>query len=106
MNTKQKHLLSFVRRMNLNMLMFGELEDQDSPLVKFINSFTLNYIVKNLDQVKRQDFVNLLEQENGDEKIWQFVKKNIKNFEESYEKELENKLRKIRNQTLNIQKKL
>lgn len=104
MNKQQKRLLNFVRRMNLNIFMFEELEDRNSPLVGFINSFTLNYIVSRLNQVNRQKFIDLLEHEADDDRVWQFVRKHIKNFDENYEKQLENKLREIKTQTLNKKK--
>jgi len=100
MNLQQKHLLNFVRRMNLNVLMFEELEDQSSPLVNFINSFTLNYIVSRLTPSKRQKFADLLEHEADDDKIWQFAKKHIKNFDQDYEEKLEKKLREIKKSVL------
>ena len=80
--------------------MFEELEDQNSPLVNFINSFTFNHIISSLDETNRQQFIDLLERENNDDKVWQFVKENIANFEENYEKELEKRLRKIETQVL------
>ncbi len=80
--------------------MFEELEDQNSPLVNFINSFTFNHIISSLDETNRQQFIDLLERENNDDKVWQFVKENIANFEENYEKELEKRLRKIKTQVL------
>lgn len=80
--------------------MFEELEDQNSPLVNFINSFTFNHIISSLDKTNRQQFIDLLERENNDDKVWQFVKENIANFEENYEKELEKRLRKIKTQVL------
>ncbi len=104
MNTQQKQLLNFVRKLNLDVLMFEELEDQDSPLVSFINSFTLNYIVSGLNQSERQKFVDLLEHEADDDNVWQFVRKHIKNFDENYEKELEGKLKEIKIQALNNKK--
>lgn len=100
MKSQKKYLLNFVRRMNLNILMFEELEDQSSPLVGFINSFTLNYIVSRLDPAKRQEFADLLEHETNDEKIWQFLKKHIKNLDQDYEEKLEKKLREIRRSVL------
>jgi len=104
MNTQQKHLLNFIRRINLDILTFEELEDQSSPLVNFINSFTLNYIVSKLTPQKRQEFMELVEKETNSDKIWQFLKENIKNFEKGYEKELEKKLREIRIRVLNSKK--
>lgn len=80
--------------------MFEELEDQDSALVNFINSFTFNHIVSSLNETNRQQFIDLLERENNDDKAWQFVKENIGNFEEDYEKELEKRLREIKTQVL------
>jgi len=104
MNTQQKHLLNFIRRINLDILTFEELEDQSSPLVNFINSFTLNYIVSKLTPQKRQEFMELVEKETNSDKIWQFLKENIKNFEKGYEKDLEKKLREIRIRVLNSKK--
>ena len=105
MNTRQKHLLDFVRRMNLSILMFEELEDQDSPLVSFINSFTLNYIIFKLKKVNRQEFISLLEQETSEEKVWQFIRKHIKNFDGDYQEELEKRLKKLRNKVVGNNKK-
>jgi hypothetical protein len=104
MNAQQKNLLNFVRKLNINILTFEELEDQDSPLVSFINSFTLNYIVSRLNQVDRQEFVDLPEHETNDYKVWRFVSKHIKNFDDNYEDELAKKLRKIKNKLLNSNK--
>ena len=100
MNTHKARLLSFVRKVNLGLLLFEELEDQDSPLVDFINSFTLNYITSTLQPSKRQEFVVLLERENDEDKIWQFVKENIEDFEKNYEEKLEKKLQTIKQQVL------
>lgn len=100
MNTHKARLLSFVRRVNLGTLLFEELEDRSSPLVDFINSFTLNHITSNLQPSKRQEFVVLLERENDEDKIWQFVKENIKDFEKNYEEKLEKKLQTIKQQVL------
>jgi len=102
MNKQQKRLLNFVRNLNLNILIFEELEDRDSQMVNFINSFTLNYIVSKLNWKNKQEFINLLEYETNNDKIWQFVKMHIENFEGNFAKELENKLRKIKMQALNI----
>ena len=97
-------MLNFVRRVNLDILMFEDMEDQNNPLVDFINSFTLNYIVSRFPPKKRQEFVDLLEHEANDDKIWQFVNKHIENFDKGYEEELEKKLRKIRKHVLSSTK--
>lgn len=96
MNTQQERLLNFVLKLKLSVLMFEELENQDSKLVKFINSFTLNYITSRLNQSERQNFADLLEHEVDDGKVWKFVRKHINNFDESYESELEKRLRNIK----------
>lgn len=104
MNKQQKNLLNFIRKINLSIQLFEELEDDNSPLVNFINSYTLNYIVSRLTPDKRQEFVNLLKQDASDDKIWQFVNKYIENFSDNYAKELEKKLRRIKNKVLGSKK--
>ncbi len=100
MNAQQKKLLNIVRRANIDIFLFEEMEDRNSSVVNFINSFTLNYITTRLKSENRQEFVNLLENEISDNELWSFINKHIENFDEDFEEKLEKTLLVIKKKLL------
>jgi hypothetical protein len=100
------NMKNLVRSMNLDSLIYEELEDPESEVSEFVNSFTLNFIVKSLDVEDRQNFVDLMlqaEREGSEEgyiKVWDYAKRNISDFEKKYQEKLGAELLRIKNQVI------
>lgn len=88
-------------------LVFGQyLREQskylDSPFVKLFNTFSLSFILKNLNKVKKEEFLKLLLEEKFEE-IPNFLAHNISGFAQRLKKTIQTELEKIEKQALNNQ---
>ena len=74
----------------------------DSPYSKFFNSFSLNWILNNLNKDQKEKFLKLLEEEKNEE-LLEFIAENITDFDTrlitDFEKEIERIKENVRKDT-------
>lgn len=105
MKLTTRQMKNLVRQVNLDFLLWEELEDPESEVSEFINAFTLNFMVRHIKPENHAELVSLLEEiekvdsEENHQALWQFVDQNIADFENRFSKELAEKLIEIKQKT-------
>lgn len=74
---------------------------QDSPYSKFFQNFSLNWILKKLNDKQKEKFLQLLKEERNGE-LLEFIGKNIKNFDQKITQAVKKEIKKIKHEPRKI----
>ena len=89
---------------NLNDYLNEQAKYPDSPFSKFFESFSLAFILKNLNGEKRKEFLTLLENQSFAE-IPEFLGKNIPDFAKQLREATSREINSIKNKANDVQRK-
>lgn len=86
--------------MNIDLMIFEQLEDPESVMSEFVRMFTLRFILERLSLENRREFVMLLEEEQHESDLLAYLQENITNFETEYKEALAIALTEIKEKSI------
>ena len=84
------------KKLSFDQYLSGQAKYSDSAYGKFFKTFSLSFILKNLDAKKKKEFIKLLKKEKY-EKLFEFIAKNIDNFPGKLNTALKKEKERLRN---------